>query len=202
MADEYDYAGGWKGVFVPTEVNDEFGVSILDDPAARRDKRGRRDWLGDAGADRVDRFLGGPGRALDDEYVRGSRQLGHPGFRGQVTSSRRGRAAIDASGWDNRPPHYAPSSGNDYAHLSVDDRGPPLSTREPIPRVRSVDNFAAAPESGDTFIMWATVALFCALVLLAVAVATRTFTARCDEIRELKSLVVALMVGRRGAEQP
>lgn len=79
-----------------------------------------------------------------DEYTRGSRRLGHPGPRGMVTSSREGRAAVDDVVWDNRPPHFAPDTPNEYAHLYVDPaaRGPPLFWSVPgYPGFRQVDRF-------------------------------------------------------------
>ena len=81
-------------------------------------------------------------------YTQGSRSLGHPGPRGMVTSSREGRRAIDNAVWDNRPPHFADDTPNEFAHLYIDPaaRGPPLFTKNPThPGFRQVDRFGASP---------------------------------------------------------
>ena len=85
-----------------------------------------------------------------DAYLRGSRALGHPGFRGMVTSRRGRRAAVDGVAWDNRPPHFAPGSPNSLAHLYLDPaaRGPALFSKDPVfPGFRQVDRFAAGSAS-------------------------------------------------------
>ena len=100
-------------------------------------------------------FAAGPsGRLFEeqagDAYLRGSRALGHPGFRGMVTSRRGRRAAVDGVAWDNRPPHFAPGSPNSLAHLYLDPaaRGPALFSKDPVfPGFRQVDRFAAGSAS-------------------------------------------------------
>jgi len=86
-------------------------------------------------------------------YIQGSRVLGHPGPRGMVTSSREGRPAIDGVMWDNRPPHFAPDSPNEYAHLYIDPeaRGPALFSKDPTyPGFHQVDRFIGEANGVNT----------------------------------------------------
>jgi hypothetical protein len=126
-----------------------------------------------AGAPSFEDWPGGPGHAklfearpsdeqqAEDAYLRGSRALGHPGFRGMVTSRRGRRAAVDGVAWDNRPPHFAPGSPNSLAHLYLDPaaRGPALFSKDPVfPGFRQVDRFAAGsgpPAAGSSPLMGA-----------------------------------------------
>jgi len=145
MADVADYTQMWGGVFAPPRVGDEDrGVILLDDeaPGGRDDKSFKRNEHArgltshESFKDRraFARFasegLAASPRGL---YVQGSRRLGHPGFRGMVTSSREGRPAIDSVVWDDRPPHFAASSPNEHAHLYVNPeaRGPALFQKKP-----------------------------------------------------------------------
>jgi hypothetical protein len=91
---------------------------------------------------------GGPSAADRSLYFQGSRRLGNPGPRGMVTSSREGRRAVDSVVWDNRPPHFADGTANEYAHLYIDPaaRGPPLFTKNTTyPGFRQVDRFGSTP---------------------------------------------------------
>jgi hypothetical protein len=92
-----------------------------------------------------------PSRGDRRRYIEGSRRLGHPGPRGMVTSGREGRPAIDNAVWDNRPPHFADDTPNEYAHLYIapEARGPALFRKNTAyPGFRQVDRFGASPGGG------------------------------------------------------
>jgi len=149
-----------KSVGRNTRIYDEATRVLYDDVHPRNSPGGRRypgPYGGGRASDRVGPSLEERERfaarhdvtpAEHARYVRGSRELGHPGPRGMVTSSRRARAAVDGVDWDDRPPHYAPEAPNEYAHLYVDPaaRGPALTRRDLVyPGFRQVDKFGAAP---------------------------------------------------------
>lgn len=142
---------------------------------------------------------GGPS-AYDDLYARGDRRLGHPGFRGQITSARGGRPAIENVAWDNRPPHYSDESGNDYAHLVPADRGPPLFFKGPssLPRV---EHFApalvgaVAPSQMWAFAagVMAAVVFFAVVVLIARALgAQKTTGGGAETVAAVRDLLATL----------
>ena len=93
-----------------------------------------------------------------------------------VTSSRRGRPAVDDIGWDARPPHFAPDAPNEYAHLFVSPaaRGPALFREDPTyPGLEQVDAFRGGAGPGglvgrDVLEILKTV-VFVALVVLVAA---------------------------------
>lgn len=134
-------------------------------------------------------FAPGPSEDEERRYAQGSRRLGHPGPRGMVTSSREGRPAVDDIMWDNRPPHYAPDTPNEYAHLYVDPaaRGPALFRKDTTyPGFRQVDHFST-PRNGqlsDTLEIVKIVIFVIVIVLAAMALMTSHTEKRLN--RELK----------------
>ncbi len=205
MADESDYTQMWGGVFASPPGGDGGGVYVLDDEgsvgrnskiydtctralyeeAHPRNHSSRR-YPGPFGAGRASDRVG---PALDErdeerredfaggsaEYVRGSRALGTPGFRG-LTSARGGRRAVDQVMWDNRPAHYAPGTSNAQAHLYVEPeaRGEPRY-HPSLPgypgRLARVDRFepgsGGAPMSAHDICEVVKVVLFFVIVVLA-----------------------------------
>lgn len=136
------YPGGqrYPGPYGGGRASDRVGPT----PAERKLARMREGFSGGS----ADRCISREDRDL---YTQGSRRLGHPGPRGMVTSSREGRPAIDGVVWDNRPPHYAPDTANEDAHLYVDEdaRGPALFSKDTTyPGFRQVDHFAGAAPTG------------------------------------------------------
>jgi len=124
-------------------------------------------------------------------YIRGSPHVGYPGFRGQVSSSRSSRAAIDAVNWDNRPPHFSSETGNETAHLSVPPK-PPTPPLGVYPRFNQVESFAPGPPSFDTI----RVVLFFIVVALAVSWLVSERSARISEKRICREFRLALLAVR------
>lgn len=125
-----------------------------------------------------------------DLYIRGGRGLGHPGPRGMVTSARDGRPAVDDIMWDNRPPHYAADTPNEYAHLYIDPgaRGPPLFRKDTTyPSFQQVDRFSgtrSGPPLSDTLEIVKIVIFIIVIVLVAMTMMASNTEKRLG--RELK----------------
>jgi hypothetical protein len=129
----------YPGPYGGGRASDRVGPGFPEREAAAR-RRGAR-YAGEG-------FSAGPDATERALYAQGSRALGHPGPRGMVTSSREGRRAIDNAVWDNRPPHFADDTPNEFAHLYIDPsaRGPPLFSKNPTyPGFRQVDRFGSSP---------------------------------------------------------
>jgi hypothetical protein len=168
MADESDYTQMWGGVFTPPRIGDDRGVYLLDDETSVTAKRRggtiydectrglfMHDNATHSHAHPNGQYAVGegfsavsPGATEKTLYAQGSRSLGNPSPRGMVASSREGRRAIDNVVWDNRPPHFADDTSNEFAHLYIDPgaRGAPLFLKNPTyPGFRQVDRFGGLP---------------------------------------------------------
>lgn len=129
----------YPGPYGGGRASDRVGLGFPEREVAAR-RRGSR-YAGEG-------FNPGPDATERALYAQGSRALGNPGPRGMVTSSREGRRAIDNAVWDNRPPHFADDTPNEFAHLYIDPsaRGPPLFSKNPTyPAFRQVDRFGGSP---------------------------------------------------------
>lgn len=219
MADEYDYTSMWSGVYTPPRNDDDHGVYLLDDESSigrdngypirdeglsllydgdvhPRTHPGGQRYPGPFGAGRAsDRVGPTPDERHRAErfgaakYTQGSRALGHPGFRGMVTSGREGRPAVDDVAWDDRPPHYADDTPNKHAHLYVDPeaRGPPLFQKDTTyPGFRQVDAFSGKPSSGkmsirDSVEIIKTVIFFVIILLVALWLAVNSAVSSAEK---------------------
>lgn len=153
----------------------------------------------------------GPSPAERAQYIQGSRSLGHPGPRGMVTSIREGRPAIDGIMWDERPPHYAPDTGNEYAHLYIDPeaRGPALFYKDTTyPGFQQVDHFGGSARGARGGSPWRDPAMavnavifVILLVLVAMWLIVSTSVDRAEKrfARELKYALRAAGVPRAAA---
>ena len=157
----------YPGPYGGGRASDRVGPGFPEREAAARRRGARHAGEG---------FSVGPDAAERALYVQGSRAFGHPGPRGMVTSGREGRRAIDNAVWDDRPPHFAGDTPNEFAHLFIDPeaRGPPLFSKDPTyPMFRQADRFGSSPaDSGGALAPRDTleivkIVLFIVIVVLA-----------------------------------
>jgi hypothetical protein len=171
------YLGGqrYPGPYGGGRASDKIGPTL--DERRRADRRRNARFAGEG-------FSPSPGehsRQFEqdrDLYIKGSRRLGHPGFRGMITSSREGRPAVDDVVWDNRPPHYADDTPNKYAHLYIDPtaRGPPLFRKDTTyPGFRQVDKFSKGPGGRLAFSLKDSLAIVRAVLFIVIILLVATW---------------------------
>jgi hypothetical protein len=113
-----DYTRTYADTFFLPEPDHDAGVYLLDEAGRDTDPEDRarvpiRPYGDSCG--RYGRPIREPGRVTPYDYAR-SRGL-REGFYGNIVSSKRNNHAIFDAAWDERPMHYNPNAGSDWAHL-------------------------------------------------------------------------------------
>jgi hypothetical protein len=114
-----DYTRTYADTFFLAEPDHDKGVYLLDEAGRDTDPEDRvrvpiRAY-GD-GSGRYGRPIRRSERATPFDYARSRGGL-REGFYGNIVSSKRNNHAIFDAAWDERPMHYNPNAGSDWAHL-------------------------------------------------------------------------------------
>jgi hypothetical protein len=113
-----DYTRTYGDTFFLPEPDHDAGVYLLDEAGRDTDPDDRARvpirYYGDSSG-RYGRPVRSSGRATPYDHAR-ARRL-REGFHGNIVSSKRNNHAIFDAAWDERPMHYNPSAGSDWAHL-------------------------------------------------------------------------------------